>query len=130
MSKIILTNMCMVYDQENNKVLVQNRIKSWKGITFPGGHIEDGESLVESTIREVKEETGLTVANLEPCGVINWYNEEKDERYFVFNYRTCDFSGELLKETDEGDVFWVHKDNLRQLDFAEGFYHEEQVKWY
>ena len=59
MAKVELTNMCMVYDKTTNRVLVQDRIKSWKGISFPGGHMEDGESIVESTIREIKEETGL-----------------------------------------------------------------------
>lgn len=58
-AKVELTNICMIYDEKNNKVLVQDRIKSWKGITFPGGHIEYGEGIVESTIREIKEETGL-----------------------------------------------------------------------
>lgn len=58
-AKVELTNICMIYDEKNNKVLVQDRIKSWKGITFPGGHIEYGGGIVESTIREIKEETGL-----------------------------------------------------------------------
>ncbi|GKU23899.1 8-oxo-dGTP diphosphatase [Clostridium folliculivorans] len=121
MSKIELTNMCMIYDNINNKVLVQNRIKSWKGISFPGGHIEDGESIVESTIREIREETGLTVYDLEACGVIYWYNDETKEKYFVFNFRTDNFSGNLIEKTDEGEVFWVDKDSLQELDLAEGF---------
>ncbi|UZW15380.1 8-oxo-dGTP diphosphatase [Clostridium pasteurianum] len=121
MYKIELTNMCMVYDRTNNKVLVQDRIKSWKGISFPGGHVEAGESIVESTIREVKEETGLTISNLEPCGIIYWYNDETGDRYFVFNYRTEVFSGELLEKTDEGNVFWVDKHDLLKLNLSEGF---------
>ena len=57
--KTILTNMCMVYDDQGN-VLVEDRSKpEWPGITFPGGHVEHGESFVASVIREVKEETGL-----------------------------------------------------------------------
>lgn len=120
MSKVTLTNMCMIYDKENNKVLVQDRIKSWKGISFPGGHVEDGESLIESTIREVKEETGLTISNLEPCGIIYWYNDETGEKFFVFNYRTDVFNGELLDETNEGSIFWVNKDDLPKLNLSEG----------
>ena len=110
----------MVYDKRTNKVLVQDRIKSWKGISFPGGHMEDGESIVESTIREIKEETGLTISNLEPCGIIYWYNAKTGEKYFVFNYRTDVFSGDLLEKTDEGKVFWVDKDDLLKLNLADG----------
>lgn len=121
MSKVELTNMCMVYDKRNNKVVVQNRIKSWKGISFPGGHVDDGESIVEATIREVKEETGLTVSDLELCGIIYWYNDETGDRFFVFNYRTEVFNGELLEETDEGKVFWVDKEELTKLNLADGF---------
>jgi 8-oxo-dGTP diphosphatase len=120
MAEVELTNMCMIYDKTNNKVLVQDRIKSWKGLSFPGGHVEDGESVVESTIREIKEETGLTVSNLEPCGIIYWYNDETHEKYFVFNFKTEVFSGELLEKTDEGKVFWVDKDELVNLNLSEG----------
>lgn len=120
MPKVELTNMCMIYDKTNNKVLVQDRIKSWKGISFPGGHIEAGESIVESTIREIKEETGLTISDLKPCGIIHWYNDETGDRYFVFNYKTEVFSGELLERTYEGNVFWVNKDDLLKLNLSEG----------
>lgn len=50
--QVELTNMCMVCD--GDKVLVQNRVKpGWPGITFPGGHVEPGESVTASVIREV-----------------------------------------------------------------------------
>ena len=53
-----LTNLCMIKD--GDKYLLQNRVKKdWQGYTFPGGHIEPGESIVQSAIREVKEETGF-----------------------------------------------------------------------
>ncbi|SOC44264.1 8-oxo-dGTP diphosphatase [Ureibacillus acetophenoni] len=120
MSKVTLTNMCMIYDRKNHKVLVQERVQSWKGISFPGGHVEDGESLIDSTIREVKEETGLTVSNLEPCGVIYWFNDETGEKYFVFNYRTEVFSGELIHTTHEGNNFWVDIEDLANLNFSPG----------
>lgn len=61
--KAIFTNMCMVYDETGN-ILVQHRKNpDWPGITFPGGHVEPGESFTGSVIREVQEETGLTVEN-------------------------------------------------------------------
>ena len=68
-----LCNMCMVMDAEG-RVLVQERLPKpsnpWSGLTFPGGHVEPGETVVASVIREVQEETGLTVSNLQNCGYI------------------------------------------------------------
>ena len=108
--KVILTNMCMIYD--GNKVLVQDRLnKNWKGLTFPGGHVEPGETVVASVIREVQEETGLTVSNLQNCGYIQWYNPVKQSQYFVFLFKTCTFSGELTGSV-EGNVKWMTLDEM------------------
>ena len=72
---IELTNMCMVAD--GTKVLVQNRVKpGWPGITFPGGHVEPGESITASVIREVKEETGLAIESPKLCGIKTWGGPE------------------------------------------------------
>jgi 8-oxo-dGTP diphosphatase len=120
MANIEMTNMCMIYDKTNRKVLVQERKKSWKGISFPGGHVEDGESIIQSTIREIKEETGLIVDNLKPCGIVYWFNTDTSERYIVFNYKTDTYRGTLLDETEEGKVFWVDVDQLPNLNLSRG----------
>ncbi len=74
-------NMCMI--KNGDKVLVQDRVSpDWPGITFPGGHVERGESFVDAVIREVKEETGLIISKPQLCGIKNWY-DDKDYRYVV-----------------------------------------------
>ncbi len=121
MTDIELTNMVMIRDKENGKVLVQQRVKSWCGLSFPGGHIEEGESFVDSAVREVKEETGLDIRNLQSCGVIHWVHRERHNRYVVFLYKTEDFSGDLLPGTDEGRVFWISPDELKNEQLSVNF---------
>ena len=56
----VFTNMCMI--TQEGRVLVQDRKNlDWPGVTFPGGHVEPNESFEESVVREVREETGLTI---------------------------------------------------------------------
>lgn len=115
----ILTNMCMIYDGDN--ILLQDRMNpDWPGITFPGGHIETGESFVDSVIREVKEETGLDISNVTLCGVKQWTQRDGEYRYIVFFYKTNTFSGEI-KSSDEGRVFWIKKDQLKNYTLANDF---------
>ena len=116
--KVELTNMCMIHDKAANRVVVQKRVKYWTGYTFPGGHVEPGESFAESTAREVFEETGLIVTNLECCGVIHWDNLDPNdhEQYLVYLYRTEHFTGTLLKATDEGSVEWMDLEELKTMD--------------
>ncbi|WP_165437377.1 8-oxo-dGTP diphosphatase [Streptococcus ruminantium] len=92
----------------------------WKDIAFPGGHVEQGESIVASVIREVEEETGLTILDLELCGVQNWTDPTEQYRYLVFLYKTSQFSGQL-RASDEGDVFWIDRIDLRNYQLADGF---------
>jgi 8-oxo-dGTP diphosphatase len=103
-------------------VLVQNRKKgSWTVIAFPGGHIEQGEAIVDSVIREIKEETNLDINNIQLCGTKDWYNIKENRRYIVFLFKTQNFSGELLENGDEGDVYWVDKTLVCSLELAHGF---------
>lgn len=113
--KAVLMNLCMV--REGEKVLVQERVKQdYAGITFPGGHIEAGESLTAAVIREVYEETGLQIKKPRLCGIKNW--EEEGTRYIVFLYRAEQFEGDLTS-SEEGEVYWVRMDELKDMKLAE-----------
>ena len=110
-SEIELTNMCLICD--GNKVLIQEKVGT-KGLVFPGGHVEEGESLLESVVREMKEETGLTIENLKICGFKDWIQED-GTRYIVLLYKTDKFTGEL-KSSDEGRVFWIDRVDINSVN--------------
>lgn len=117
--KAVFTNMCMIYD-DNGRILVQDRLNSnWPGITFPGGHVEREESFAQSVIREVYEETGLTITSPVLCGVKQFQTND-DERYIVLLYKTNQFEGEL-KSSEEGRVFWIERADLYHYKLANDF---------
>ena len=117
-----LTNMCMIYDNHGN-VLVEEKVgRDYKGLIFPGGHIEEGEPIVDSVIREIYEETGLVVSDLELCGVKDWIQED-GARYIVFLYRTNTYTGNIQAST-EGDIFWI---SLEELKAKEPFWHMDKM---
>lgn len=116
----ILTNLCLIEDTSTNKVVLQyrspERYKKWSGYAFPGGHIEEGESIAESVIREVYEETGLTITAPKLVAVKDWEPDEGG-RYIVFCYKATRFSGQLTS-SEEGEVSWIEKDQLEKLDLS------------
>lgn len=116
--KAELTNMCMIY--RGGEVVVQRRSpeKGWPGVTFPGGHVEPGESITQSVTREVYEETGLTITHPLLCGIKDWI-EDDGSRYIVFLYKCGTFSGEL-KSSEEGEVFWADRTDLPGMNLSSG----------
>ena len=139
---VTITNMCMVHD--GDKVLVQRKVDAdYCGITFPGGHVEKGESYTDAVILEVFEETGLKIASPQLCGIKDWSNDD-DSRYMVLFYKTNQFEGEL-SSSDEGEVFWIELDKMNQMNLADGmdkmlevflneniseyFFYKEKGKW-
>lgn len=114
--EVELTNMCMICDGKGN-VLVQNKTNhpTWHGWNFPGGHVENGEYVTPSVIREVKEETGLCIERPKLCGIKEFHKSKDGKRYIVFLYTAERFTGEL-KSSSEGEVFWFP---LSELAFSD-----------
>jgi len=116
--KAIVTMLCMVYD--NNKLLLQNRVKEdWKGYTFPGGHVEKQESFIQAAVREMKEETGLTIFSPKLCG-IKQFQTDDDERYIVLLFKTDRFEG-TLTSSEEGEMVWIDRSRLEEYPLVDDF---------
>ena len=111
---IELTNMCLIYSDD--RILVQEKLGTGYegGLLFPGGHVEPGESLRDSVIREMKEETILDISEPQPCGFKDWIQED-GTRYIVLLYKTNKFSGEL-KSSEEGKVFWLDRKDIDKVN--------------
>ena len=111
--EVELTNMCMICDGKGN-VLVQDKKNNpyWSGWNFPGGHVEPGEYVTPSVIREMQEETGLLIEKPKLCGIKEFHKSKDGKRYIVFLYVANRYSGEL-KPSNEGDVFWYPLSELR-----------------
>lgn len=117
--RVILTNLCMIY--KDDQLLLQNRLKKdWQGYAFPGGHVEEGESFVDSVVREVKEETGLDIEDVRLCG-IKQFPTEDGLRYIVVLFKTDKFSG-TLRSSPEGENKWVKRQDLDKYDLVVDFY--------
>lgn len=116
--KVELTVLCLIH--KDDQYLLQDRVKAdWKGYTLPGGHIEPGESIVDAVVREMKEETGLTVLNPKLCGVKQF--PIKDGRYLVFLFHADQFHGNILS-SEEGSMHWVKKEDLDKVNLVSDFY--------
>ena len=117
--RTILTNMCMVSDGCGN-VLMQNRTDpAWPGLSFPGGHVEPGESIVASVVREVYEETGVTVLDPKLCGIRQFWTDE-GERCIVFLFRANRWEGGL-RSSEEGEALWLPREGLLQRNCVREF---------
>lgn len=120
-NKSPMTTLC--YLERDNKYLMLHRIakehdvnkEKWIGV---GGHFEAGESPEECLLREVKEETGLTLTSYRFRGIITFICDEWPIEYLCL-YTADEFEGEMIP-CDEGDLEWIEKEKVMDLNLWEG----------
>ena len=119
---IQLKKTVLCYIEDNNKYLMLHRTKKnqdlnegkWLGI---GGHIEANETPDEALIREVLEETGLTLLNYTFNGIVEFINDNYKE--IMYLYTSNSFEG-LISECNEGELSWIDKDKILSLNLWDG----------
>ena len=118
---MILSTLC--YIEKDGKYLMLHRTKKkkdinknkWLGV---GGRFEEGESPEECIVREVKEETGLTLKNYQLRGIVT-YISNKWETEYMYVFTATEFEGNII-ECDEGDLEWIEKEKVNTLPTWEG----------
>lgn len=118
---MILTTLC--YIEKDNKYLMLHRIKKevdlnkdkWIGV---GGKFEVGESPEDCLLREVKEETGLTLTKYKFRGIITFISNEWGCEYMHL-FTATEYEG-TIKECNEGELVWVEKTEIEKLKLWEG----------
>lgn len=118
---MINTTLCHI--ERNGKYLMLHRVKKendlnrdkWVGI---GGKFEYGESPEECNIREVYEETGLTLHSSRYCGIVTFLSDKWGTEYMHL-FHSTEFSGKI-KECDEGNLEWISKRDLYSLPLWQG----------
>ena len=110
-------NMCMIQDDKGNVLVLDKVNDSYTGTTFPGGHVEANEIFQKSMIREVWEETGLTIEVPKLGGLYHWH--KSGVHYVITLYKANKFTGEL-KSSEEGRVYWIPLEELKTRELATG----------
>ena len=118
---MILSALC--YIEKDGKYLMLHRTKKKKDINKDkwlgvGGRFEEGESPEECIVREVKEETGLTLKNYQLRGIVT-YISNKLETEYMYVFTATEFEGNII-ECDEGDLEWIEKEKVNTLPTWEG----------
>ncbi len=116
-----LTTLC--YIEKDDKYLMLHRVKKendvnhdkWIGV---GGKFEENETPEECLLREVKEETGLTLTKFDYRGLITFISNEWETEYMHL-FTASEYEGEMT-ECDEGELVWVPKSELDKLTLWEG----------
>lgn len=119
-----MTNMTtLCYIEQGQEYLMLHRVSKDKDINKDkwigvGGHFEEDESPEECLLREVREETGLTLTSYRFRGLVTFMSDKWQTEYMCL-YTADGFEGELTK-CDEGILTWVSKKDLKKLNLWEG----------
>lgn len=116
-----LTTLC--YLEKEDSYLMMHRVKKQKDINKDkwvgvGGHFEADESPEECLLREVKEETGLTLTDYRLRGIVTFMTDVWQTEY-MFLYTARGFTG-TLTDCNEGTLEWVPKKKVKELPIWEG----------
>lgn len=114
-----VTNCVLVTNDQ--VLLLQKPSRGWW--VAPGGKMESGESIKESSTREIREETGLSVSHPELNGVYTIVIEENNEtlsEWMLFTFKAEAYSGTLLEQSPEGELKWWPCEEVAHLPMAEG----------
>ena len=118
-----LTTLC--YIEKDNKYLMLHRVKKEKDINKDkwigvGGHFEPDETPEECLLREVKEETGLTLTSYRFRGLVTFLSDQWHTEYMCL-YTADGYEGKMI-ECREGNLEWVEKTDLPKLNLWRGDY--------
>lgn len=116
--QVIPRTLCFVFFEDEILLMKAGSNKKWKDIYNPlGGHVEKGESVIDSAHREIKEECGLDVKNTKLKGIIHSFNFfGKDVMLFI---TTSSAESKKVVSNDEGTLHWVKKEQLDNLKTLE-----------
>ena len=113
----------LCYLEKDEKYLMLHRIfkkndvnkNKWIGV---GGRFEDRESPEDCLLREVREETGLTLLSWKLRGIITFLTDKWETEYICL-YTSDEFQGELIS-CNEGELKWIPKKDIGKLELWEG----------
>lgn len=103
----------MLYRNKRDKDIHEGK---WNGL---GGKIHMGETPEECVIREVREESGLTIKNPSLRGILTFPAFKDEEDWYVYVFIAAEFSGKLI-DSEEGELKWVDDDEVSALPLWEG----------